>query len=240
MSLRTVSSKLTQRVVLANTISRTSMCAGIRYMSTPTQTPQEPKAKAQSIIDAMPGNSVLSKTGILGTSAAAAVYAISNELYVINEESILLLTFLGVVGILAKFVAPFYNTWADERLKKVSGILNASRERHVDAVKQRIDSVSQLQNVSQTTKVLFDVSKETVELEAKAFELKQKVELAQHAKSVLDSWVRYEASLRQLQQQKIAESIISKVNSELGNPKFQEKVLQQYVADVEKLFASLK
>ena len=78
MSLRNISSKLVQRAALTNTISRTSMCTGVRYMSTPA--PQEPKAKAQSIIDAMPGNSVLSKTGILGTSAAAAVYAISNEL----------------------------------------------------------------------------------------------------------------------------------------------------------------
>ena len=87
---------------------------------------------------------------------------------------------------------------------------------------------------------MFDVSKETVKLEAEAFELKQQVDLAAEAKSVLDSWVRYEASVRQLQQQQIADSVVAKVQSELGNPKFQEKVLQQSVADVEKLLANLK
>ena len=210
---------------------------GVRYMSTPA--PEEPKAKATSIIDALPGNNALSKTGILATSTAAAVYAISNELYVVNDETILLGTFAGFAAIIAKFLAPAYKDFADARIKQVSDILNSSRTKHVDAVKQRIESVSELQNVSETTKVLFDVSKETVELEAKTFELKQQVDLATEAKSVLDSWVRYEASVRQLQQRQLAETVISKVQAELGNPKFQERVLQQSVADVEKLFAGL-
>ncbi|CCE65526.1 hypothetical protein TPHA_0L01730 [Tetrapisispora phaffii CBS 4417] len=211
----------------------------ICHMSTSSKTP-EPKEKAASIIDSIPGNSVLSKTGILATSTAAAVYAISNELYVINEESILVGTFLGFSIIFGKFIAPLYKDYANDRIKQVSEILNASRNKHVDAVKERIDSVSDLKNVSATTKVLFDVSKETVELEAKAFELKQKVSLAEEAKSVLDSWVRYEASIRKLQQQQITESVISKVQSELENPKFQDKILQQSIVEVEELLAKLK
>lgn len=207
-------------------------------MSTPA--PQDPKAKAASILDALPGNTALSKTGILATSAAAAVYAISNQLYVLNDESILLACFTGVVIGGAKLLAPAYKEYADARIKKVSEILNASRTKHVDAVKQRIESVSELKSVSDTTKVLFEVSKETVKLESEAFTLKQQVDLAAEAKSVLDSWVRYEASVRQLQQQQLAETVISKVKAELTNPKFQDKVLQQSVADVEKLLANLK
>jgi F-type H+-transporting ATPase subunit b len=161
-------------------------------------------------------------------------------LYVINDESILLLTFLGFTGLVAKYLAPAYKDFADARMKKVSDVLNASRNKHVEAVKDRIDSVSQLQNVAETTKVLFDVSKETVELESEAFELKQKVELAHEAKAVLDSWVRYEASLRQLEQRQLAKSVISRVQSELGNPKFQEKVLQQSISEIEQLLSKLK
>lgn len=211
---------------------------GLRYMSSPA--PQEPKAKANSIIDALPGNSILSKTGILGTSAAAAIYAISNELYVVNDESILLFTFLCFSGIVAKFLAPGYKEWADARVKKVQDVLNASRTKHVDAVKDRITSVSELQNIEEITKVLFEVSKETVQLEAKTFELKQQVDLAHEAKSVLDSWVRYEASVRQLQQRQVTESVLAKVQSELSNPKFQDRVLQQSITEVEQLFAKLK
>jgi F-type H+-transporting ATPase subunit b len=203
-----------------------------------TQTPEQ--QKASSIIDALPGNSPLSKTGILATATAASVYAISNELYVVNEESILLGTFIAFSAIIAKVVAPLYKDWADERIKSVTEILNSSRTKHVEAVKERIESVSDLKDVVDTTKVLFEVSKETVELEAQAFELKQKVDLAAEAKAVLDSWVRYEASVRQLEQEQLATTVISKVEKELSSTSFQKKVLDEAVADVEKIFASAK
>lgn len=239
MSFRALSMKTASRAALSQSMrtSRLAPCLSVRYNSSKTP---DPKSKATSLIDALPGNTVLTKTGILGTSAAAIIYGISNQLYVINDESILLLIFLGFSGLVAKFMAPLYKDFADSRIKKVSDILNSSRVRHVDAVKDRIESVSELQNVSETTKVLFDVSKETVELEAKAFELKQQVELANEAKSVLDSWVRYEASLRQLQQKQLAEAIISKVESELTNPKFQDKILQQSITEVEQVLANIK
>ncbi|GAV51991.1 hypothetical protein ZYGR_0AF04630 [Zygosaccharomyces rouxii] len=239
MSLRALSLKASARPMVG-LAARRSPVMGLRYMSTPTPSPEEPKSKANSILEALPGNNALSKTGILGTSAAAIVYAISNELYVVNDESILLGTFLTFAALFAKYLAPGYKDWADARVKKVQDILNASRTRHVDAVKQRINSVSELQNVQDITNVLFQVSKETVQLEAQAFELKQKVDLAREAKSVLDSWVRYEASVRQLQQRQLTESVISKVQSELQNPKFQDKVLQQSISEVEQLFANLK
>lgn len=239
MSLRALTLKAPIRPMVGLAACR-SPVMGLRYMSTPTPSPEEPKNKANSILEALPGNNALSKTGILGTSAAAIVYAISNELYVVNDESILLGTFLTFTALFAKYLAPGYKGWADARVKKVQDILNASRTRHVDAVKQRINSVSELQNVQDITNVLFQVSKETVELEAKAFELKQKVELTREAKSVLDSWVRYEASVRQLQQRQLTESVIAKVQAELQNPKFQDKVLQQSISEVEQLFANLK
>ncbi|KAH3687653.1 hypothetical protein WICPIJ_001370 [Wickerhamomyces pijperi] len=210
-----------------------SLKVGIRALS--TQTPEQ--TKASSIIDALPGNSGLTKTGILATGTAASIYAISNELYVVNEESILLATFLSFAAIVAKVVAPLYKDWADSRIQSVTDVLNASRTKHVNAVKERIECVSELKDVVNTTKVLFEISKETVELESQAFELKQKVDLAHEAKAVLDSWVRYEASVRQLQQEQLATAVISKVEKELASSKFQDKVLAESVAEIEKIFA---
>ncbi|CAL9738177.1 ATP synthase subunit 4, mitochondrial [Monosporozyma servazzii] len=248
MSLRAATMKMSQRALLNGSMARSSIYTGYRHLSSSQIMRKQsgdgpaldPKARAQSIIEALPGNTAITKTGILGTSAAALVYAISNELYVVNAESILLVSFLAVGAIMAKYVAPAYNSFAEARVKKVSDILNASRQKHVDAVKDRITSVSALQNVSETTKVLFDVSKETVELEAKAFELKQKADLAHQAKSVLDSWVRYEDSLRKLEQKQIVESIIKNVHKELKDPKFQDKILQQSISDAENILAKLK
>ncbi|CAH2353086.1 ATP synthase subunit 4, mitochondrial [[Candida] railenensis] len=206
---------------------------GLRFLSTPV----EPKEKANSIIDALPGNNLISKTGILATSAAAAVYGISNELIVLHDETILVVTFATFTALCAKFIAPLYTEWADGEIKKVNDLLNESRTKHVSAVKERIDSVGQLKDVVSTTQALFAVSKETAELEAKSFELKQQLAVSHEAKSVLDSWVRYEQQQRQLEQQQLIKSVLDKVNKEIENPKFQEKILNESVAEVEKLFA---
>lgn len=197
----------------------------------------EPKEKASSIIDALPGNSLISKTGILATSAAAAIYGISNELIIIHDESILVITFAAFTALCAKFVAPLYTEWADGEVKKVNDLLNESRTKHVSAVKSRIESVSDLKDVVATTKLLFEVSRETAKLEAESFELKQKLAVAHEAKATLDSWVRFEQQQRQLEQEELIKSVLDKVNKEIGNPKFQEKVLAEAVTDVEKLFA---
>jgi hypothetical protein len=74
---------------------------------------------------------------------------------------------------------------------------------------------------------------ETAQLEAKAYELEQTTALAAEAKSVLDSWVRYEGQVKIRQQKELAESIIAKIQKELENPKVLQQILQQSVADVE-------
>ena len=75
-------------------------------------------------------------------------------------------------------------------------------------------------------------------MEAQVYELEQKTALAAEAKTVLDSWVRYEGQVKQRQQKELADSIIAKVNKELDNPKFLQQILTQSVADVEKALAS--
>lgn len=78
-----------------------------------------------------------------------------------------------------------------------------------------------------------DTLQETAKLEAKAYELEQTTALAAEAKSVLDSWVRYEGQVKIRQQKELSESIIAKITKELENPKVLQQILQQSVADVE-------
>jgi len=62
--------------------------------------------------------------------------------------------------------------------------------------------------------------------------------LIAEAKATLDSWVRYEQQVKQRQQKELAESVISKVQKELENPKLLQQILSQSIADVEKIVAS--
>ncbi len=65
------------------------------------------------------------------------------------------------------------------------------------------------------------------------YELEQTTALAAEAKTVLDSWVRYESQVKQRQQKELAEAVIARVKRELENPKSLQTILQQSIADVE-------
>ncbi|KAL9121815.1 MAG: hypothetical protein Q9187_001622 [Circinaria calcarea] len=199
---------------------------------------EDPKKKAQSVIDSLPGNSLVSKTAILSAGAGLSIFGISNEFLVINEETVVAFCILSVFYAVGKYGGPMYKEWADGQVNKIKGILNAAREDHTTAVKSRIDNVKQLGSVIDVTKQLFDVSKETANLEAKAFELEQRTALVQEAKQVLDSWVRYEGQVKQRQQRELAETIIGKITKELENPRTLQQILQQSVGDVEKIVSS--
>ncbi|ESZ93092.1 ATP synthase subunit 4, mitochondrial precursor [Sclerotinia borealis F-4128] len=199
---------------------------------------EDPKKKAQSLLDSLPGDSLISKTAILSTAGGLSLYALSNEYYVFNEETVTMFCLLSIWGSVIKFGGPLYSEWATGQVNKIKNILNAARADHTEAVKTRIESVQQLGTVVDITKTLFEVSKETAQLEAKAYQLEQRTALAAEAKSVLDSWVRYEGQVKIRQQKELSESIISKIQKELENPKVLQQILQQSIADVEKIVAS--
>lgn len=112
-------------------------------------------------MDAVPvsGSSPLTKAAVLSAGAGLSVAAISNELYVVNEESIVALSLLTIFWAVAKYAGPAWGDYANQQVEKITGILNAARADHTTAVKQRIESVQDLGGVIDITKTLFEVSK---------------------------------------------------------------------------------
>jgi F-type H+-transporting ATPase subunit b len=120
---------------------------------------EEPKKAAQSILDAIPGNSLVSKTAILSAGTGLSIAAISNELYVVNEESIIMISLLTIYWAVAKYAGPAYKAYAEDQTAKIRNILQSARDNHTEAVKERIEDVKQLGGVVDITKTLFEVSK---------------------------------------------------------------------------------
>jgi F-type H+-transporting ATPase subunit b len=141
----------------AAALPRVGAAVSARYNSSVPAT--DPKAKAQSILDSLPGNSLISKTAILSSVAGLSVAAISNELYVLNEETVVAFCLLSVFTAIGKYGGPAYTEWANAQVTKIRDILNSARSDHMKAVEDRIESVSQMGNVVDVTKALFEVSK---------------------------------------------------------------------------------
>jgi F-type H+-transporting ATPase subunit b len=197
----------------------------------------EPRQRAMNILDALPGNSYLTKTGFLTVGIGAATFLISKEIYVLNEETLVLASFSGLIYQLIKTLRGPYNEWAEEQIAKMKGILESARQAHKSEVATRMDQVGQLKDVEQVTRDLFAMSKEIAEMDALAFELKQKAAVVQEVKSVLDSWVRYESALREREQRLVAEHVMAKVMQRLVDPKLQKDILAQSLVDVERAMA---
>ena len=206
-------------------------------VTAPNTDPQpDPKSRAAALIDALPGNSLISKTGFLTVGTAALAAAVSKELYIFNDESVILICSSILLYLVATLGAPGYAAWVNSIAEQQSNLLNSTRADHKQAIQERIDSVGQMRNVVEITKDLFQVSKDTAKVEAEVFELQQKVDFAAEAKSVLDSWVRYEANQRQREQKQMADSITAKIREEIKNPRLQQQLLQQSIADVERIY----
>jgi len=216
---------------------RSTASVAIRHMATATSDEKSvsPDSKAQSILDALPGNSLISKTGVVTAFAGLSTYLISQELYVFNEETLVLLAFAATFGGIVKSARAPFNEWADGHINKIRSILEKARADHKVAVAERIDQVGQMKDVVEVTQALYALSKETAQLEAEAFELKQKTAMTAEVKSVLDSWVRYETSVREREQSKLAAYMIEKIKADLLDPKLQAQILEESISQVEKI-----
>ncbi|KAG0178652.1 atp4 subunit B of the stator stalk of mitochondrial F1F0 ATP synthase [Apophysomyces sp. BC1034] len=216
------------------TASRQSVrAAAIRSYT--TQNEVEPKQKASSILDALPGNSLVSKTGYVTLSTGLATFLISKEIYVLNEETLVLVASAGLLGVLVKYLREPFTNMANEHIDRIKNILNQARVDHKTAVEERIEEVGQMKDLVDVTKALFELSRETAQLEAEAFQLKQEVAVAQEVKGTLDSWVRHESNVREREQKQLAAYLIEKIHKDLQDPSIQQQILDQAVLDIEKV-----
>jgi len=138
------------------------MPSGTSSSSSSTNLPSndvDPKKKAQSLLDSLPGSSIASKTAYLSAGAGLSIAAISNELYVVNDETIVLVSLLTVYWALAHYTGPMYSEWAEGQIEKMKKIFRAAREDHTSAVQSRIENVKGMESVVEATKGLFAVSK---------------------------------------------------------------------------------
>lgn len=95
--------------------ARLSTPHSVRFASTAAVT--DPKAKASALIDALPGNSILSKTGWIAFTTAVSGAAISEELFVLNEEVVILGSFVVFLGYVSTLVREPYRVWADGQIQ---------------------------------------------------------------------------------------------------------------------------
>lgn len=82
-----------------NATRRTAAITAARKYSTET----EAAPQKSSILDMLPGDSIAAKAGYLTAGTALGTALIAKEIYILNEESLVLLTTAGFLGVLLKY-----------------------------------------------------------------------------------------------------------------------------------------
>lgn len=205
--------------------------------SSQTTTPATVTAeqKADAIINFFPGSTPLTKAGSLLASASIAAYLISKEIYVFDAEVYEVFAIFGAYYIWYKGGKDSALAYFKDRHAQIVNVLSQARKDHRAVVQERIDHVGKLSDIVPVTDALYDMSKDIAKFEAQVYELEQKIKVKTQIKSALDAWVRYEANVREQEQKQLAESVIEKVKQQLKDPKLQNNLLQQTIADFDKL-----
>lgn len=114
MSFRVAARRVPSLALVRPTATpRAAPLAAVRlYSDKPT-----PEARATSIIDSLPGNSLVSKTGWVTLGTGLTAVAISKEIYVANEETVILAGSLIFATLVARAISGPYKEWADSQIE---------------------------------------------------------------------------------------------------------------------------
>ncbi|KAJ3231632.1 atp4 subunit B of the stator stalk of mitochondrial F1F0 ATP synthase [Chytriomyces hyalinus] len=231
---------LSSRVSARSSITARFAPAALRPVARKYTTSTEPAAaestaaaQAQSLINIFPGETPAAKATSVLLSSSVAAYLVSKEIYALDGEIFELAAIFGAYYMWYSGGKEGFVEYFSDKQTTIRNVLTAAREQHHAVVKERMDHIGKLANSVEVTKGLFEISKEIAKLEAEAYELKQRVAYTSEVKSVLDSWVRHEASVREKEQKLMAETIINKIRAELSDPRMQSSILAQTIADVE-------
>ena len=200
----------------------------------------DPKVRADELLNKLPSNNYLRNTTTLTLLASASAFAISKELYVYNEESILMAAFLTTAVLLFKQVKPIYSESFEAYSNNMKKVLNDARAQHSKLVKTQYEESSKLSDITAETKSLFALSKELIALQKEEYELKQRIELTTQVKQKLDAWHRFTQSQKESEKQRMLDQVLSRINSELSKKDVQQQLFTQALRDLDAVKAIAK
>lgn len=120
---------------------------------------EDAKSKAGDLMNLVPGNNVLTKTGVLSLVAGLTAYGISKEVIVLHNETLLVVG-TGVVLSLAynKLSGPFQE-WADSEREELRKKLNSSIETKKRFLNQQIEDARKASQIQQVIEGFYSASK---------------------------------------------------------------------------------
>jgi F-type H+-transporting ATPase subunit b len=192
-------------------------------------------AKANGLLDLVPGNSLLTKTGVVATGVGLTAVAVSKELLLLHPETIVLGAFAGMVVLLHQQLTPVVANELDTRADEIRKQLNVAGDARKASLLSEIETTKGTTEVVAVTKELFTITKEVATLQAQIRERELRRAIGAQFRAKLDYIAQLEAQKRALEQQKIIDNLRARITEAIQDPKFQTELLKKCVTDLESL-----
>jgi len=225
--------------MLANTIRQAARPVGVRAFthSAVRLAPStvEPKTQANALINAIPGNSMLTKTGVVALGAGLFAVGISKELILIHPETIIVGCFGGIVYLLSQQLAPVIKGELESYIDNIRKAVNENREKEIASFHDEIQKLKDVELAVPLTKELFSMHKEIVLMNKTLAEYNVRKNTINSIKSKMDAIAALEAQQRASEQGELLGLLRSRVMTAIKDPKFQENYLKKCISDIESM-----
>ncbi|KAI3656893.1 hypothetical protein MP638_001385 [Amoeboaphelidium occidentale] len=238
LTQRTAPSALNFRASAAGFKASAKVQQETTEVSSPSAAATQPEEQtAQNIIKSFPFQdkhySVLMTTLVGTTLLAKEILPYTVDVIYVGLFS--LVYYLG-----AKNVGGAISGLTDEVAKEEEKIWNDAKVKAEESLKMNIEQIagSGASDLVKVTEQLYEDAKQLVQLEQKAVSHKHQLEYYTKAKQILDEWVRYETKQKESEKSYISDQVIKAVTEKITkDDKFQQKYLEQCIADVELAFS---
>lgn len=151
--------------------------------------------------------------------------ALSNEWYIMNDETIITAAFIGFVLSLKVFVGPMLVNWYEDYKEDFVREQNEAEAAHISSCRTVLDGFN-AETINSSLDSMFDEEKAVIEAEAKARVIQEKNELISRYTKNLDKLVltKNEASNKAYQQ--LLTNTVEAVRKDATKPAFKKKALQ--------------
>lgn len=163
------------------------------------------------------------KKATLGT--CFALTALSNEWYVMNEETLVVAAFVGFMLTTKTLVGPVLTKWYEDYKTDFLSEQQKAEDAHIHGCKMILDGFP-VDKIHQNLDLAFEEEKGVVELEAKARVVQEKNELINKFKKNLDQLVVAKNEAANKEYQLLLSQTLEGAREEASKPAFKKKALK--------------
>jgi F-type H+-transporting ATPase subunit b len=204
-----------------------------------SQTQPQTQSKLRALINLIPGESAIGKLGYTAVGGGLATFLISQELYIPNDETLVLVAFaLATRALYTRLSGPL-SAYLDTSIGEIRAKWLASSISEKDSLAERLADMQLFRDAPAVAAAHFATCQENLTMQAELDSLLATQKFIQAVQFKLDDAVRKEREKAAQERRARVEALVVGVQEALKDPKVQDAILKKCLVDLERMEAKV-